>query len=292
MLTMKLTSTLLVATAGAIRLFAAEPATNNSTPSPGLFDETLTLSHHLATNFIARTNGRSEEITSSRTPTNASWNTNFYFWGCSNLTAMTHANSNTLDTLSFRKTALSRLHVITAGHLVANNQMNAFSNQWVLFVDTANKQHWARCIGSRSRCNGTNGDYTLMVLERPLPRGIQPMPIVWPATLSTRLTNGIAAPWPFIQTCQHSRALSEFGFKLGSPHPIVGGDSGSPNFICFSNRLYYVPLGFNGTYIKSVPGFEADWHALTRQAGYATNDYPLRVEPLSQFPEVRTAGPN
>lgn len=249
------------------------------------------LGEHLFSEHARLTNGadKTPELTTARGFTLTTWNTNFFYFACSNITGQSHYNSNSGGSFElFKKTALSRVVLVTANHIGGDDgQWGGYSNQWFQFVDRTNGQHWRRAVNSLGRGNATDGDYRLIVLETPLPASIEPMPVIWPTTLSNKLANRIAEPYPRANACQHSRLLSPlYGVNMGDEHSAESGDSGSPSWIVVSNRCYFVPNTYAAPGIYNAAQFLADFNAVTTNGGFTTNTYPLTIETLSQFPDL------
>jgi hypothetical protein len=253
------------------------------------------LAAHLFGELRRLTNGanKSATLTATRSAAGATWNTNFLFFGCSNITGQTHWITNDANPGNiFMKTALSRVGVVTAAHTGnTNTGPNAsWSNQWFLFVDRTNGQHWHRAVGAFSRYTNEPGgltDYTVIALASPLPDTVEPMPIVFETTLSNKLANRLAEPIPVANACQHSQLISPLsGVSHGAAHGVASGDSGSPQWIVVSNRALFKAVGFSAPGIRNAAQFVADFNTVTTNAGYTTNDYPLVIEPLDQFPDL------
>ena len=242
-----------------------------------------------------RTNGRTDAVLASidevagsggTMATNGIWNTNWFFYGTQNFTAMTHARTNTTEPYTWRKsTVISPVALLQAGHTFCGNNpdLNCASNQWFLCVDATNGQHWRRCVGGISRISNGN-DTTILVLESPLPTNIATMPIVWPTTVSNRLAGFTDPPWPSVTACQHSRVIGNFTFRWGGDHTAISQDSGSPTFMVVSNRLVAFPAGFAAPNIYNPTQFLSDYTNVLARAGYSPSNYPVEIETLEQFP--------
>ena len=218
----------------------------------------------------------------------AEWNTNFFFFGCSNVTGQSLVVSNNWgDGLIFGKMLISRVAAITAAHTGSTNPglNNAWTNEALLFVDRTNGQHWRKVI--RSLSDPGPDDYAILVLDSPVPASIEPMPIVWPSNVWAKLANRSANPWPVANACQHSRVISPlYGFDWSEYHGVEGGDSGSPTWIVVSNRCVAFPLGYSSPGVSDYAQFVTDYNTALTNAGYTTNTHPLVIESLSQFPDL------
>ena len=235
-----------------------------------------TLGYTLFTNFVSLTNGASVELTSSRTLSKATWNTNFAFWPASNITAVSLVQSNTgHDWTKFSQTLISPVVSIGAGHAPLP------TNSYLLFVDRTNGQHWRRISAIVSSYTVGTNDYVLSGLSSPVP--VETMPICLSSNLASRLPAGIAAPVPIVQRCQHARVLSEF-ISLGSSHAWESGDSGSGAFVVVSNRCVFVPIGYASPQIGNLAQLIADLNTVTTAAGYTTNTYYPVFETFTNWP--------
>jgi len=258
------------------------------------------LGEHLWTNWTARTNGRSDAVlagieavpgSNGSMATDAVWNTNWFFYGLENFTAMTLARTNAGGEPYYWRKAMviSPVAFLQAGHTFCGNhpeQTHCGSNQWFLAVDRTNGQHWRRCVGGVSRV-AAEGDYFIGALERPFPPAVGTMPLAWWGSVSNRLDEPLGR-WPTVTVCQHARTIGNPPFWWGCEHGVEQQDSGSPTFIVVSNRLVGLPMGFAAP--KVVPGGEAqflrDYTNALRRAGHDPRRYPLRIETLAEFPTM------
>lgn len=270
--------------------------------------------YHVWTNWVARTNGRSPQIMRSITEipgtrgtqaTNALWNTNWYFYGTENFTAMTHVKTNLGGDVWWTKKAaiISPVALLQSGHaFCANNpqQTACSSNGVFLAVDATNGQHWRRSVGgvSRQESAGQWGsrqwfclDYIIIGLEKPFPTNIAAMPIARLEDIER--CAGRSLNWPSHAACQHSMTVDNASFK-GTGHTVAGGDSGSPTFFVVSNRLvigingqtapHYFGNGTNANGLTPMEQFLTDYTNVLRRAGHSPSNYPLKFETLSAFP--------
>gem|GEM_PF-4240527 len=282
---------------------AAEPSAGTR-PDPhrqfGQWTPPGSLGWHLWTNWVARTNGRTDAVlarieavpgSNGSMAANAEWNTNWFFYGLENFTAMTHARTNAGGEPFFWRKAmlLSPVAFLQAGHTFCANhpdQAHCGSNQWFLALDKTNGHHWRRCVGGVSR--QTNfGDYFIGVLEKPFPSGVASVPLVLWETVSNRLEQPLGR-WPTVTLCQHARTIGNFSFHWGSDHGVAAQDSGSPTFIVVGNRLVGFPRGFAAPNLHAagVEQFLADYTNALRRAGHDPRRYPVRFETLGAFPEM------
>ncbi len=266
---------------------------SNFSSAPSLYDA-------LWADWHARTNGRTDVVLASideiagsggKMATNGIWNTNWFFYGAENFTAFSHARTNTDAAYGVHKaTVISRVALLQAGHPYCADNYNQVcgSNQWYLFVDATNGQHWSRSVDGISRFSPSTydgNDTVIVVLESPLPTNIATMPIVWPTTVSNRMTVFLPSPmWPTVTVCQHNRVIGNSGFGWDGDHQVLGGDSGSPTFIVVSNRLIAFPMGFAAPRIRNPTQFLTDYTNVLERAGYSPSDYPVEIETLEQFP--------
>lgn len=250
------------------------------------------LGEHLFEEHVRLTNGatKSPDITLTRSMSGATWNPNWFYFGCSNMTGQSHWRSNSGGSESlFKTTAVSRVLLVTANHIGGGPGWDgAYSNQFYLFVDRTNGNHWRRVVGSYGPTNqAAAGDYRIIALETALPAGIDPMPIVFNTTISNKLANRNSSPYPHANVCQHSRQVSpQQGVYFGDWHGVAGGDSGSPAWIVVSNRCLFVPNLFSAPGINDAAQFLADCAHATTNAGHSTNTYFPQVDSLSQFPDL------
>jgi hypothetical protein len=274
--------------------------------------------YHVWTNWAARTNGRTPQITRSITEipgtagtqaNDALWNTNWYFYGTENFTAMTHVKTNLGGDVWWTKKAavISPVALLQSGHAYCGNNPQhtaCGSNGWYLAVDATNGQHWRRAVGGISRQESlgpwgitpwSRADYMLVVLEKPLPASIASLPIV-PLDELARVVDLATINWPSHVACQHSSTADNASFR-GTGHAPIGGDSGSPTFFVMSNRLV---IGVNGLTSPIFCGsatnasgktpweqFMTDYTNLLKQAGHAPSQFPLRIQSMAGFPELR-----
>jgi hypothetical protein len=289
----------------------------STAPMTNRFGETLrtdSFKYHVWTNWVARTNGRSPQIMRSITEipgtrgtqaTNALWNTNWYFFGTENFTAMTHVKTNLGGDVWWTKKAaiISPVALLQAGHAYcANNaqQTTCGSNAMYLAVDATNGQHWRRAVVgvSRQESAGAWGrdtwfrlDYVIIGLGKPFPTNIAAMPIAQLEDIER--CAGRELNWPSHAACQHSLTLDNASFK-GTGHAVAGGDSGSPTFFVVSNRLvigingmtapHYFGTGTNAHGLKPLEQLLTDYTNVLLRAGHDPSKYPLQFETLSAFP--------
>jgi hypothetical protein len=258
------------------------------------------LGWHLWTNWVSRTNGRSDvalagidEVAGAQgsMATNAVWNTNWFFYGLENFTAMTLARTNAGGEPYFWRKAMiiSPVAILQAGHAFCGNDFEnraCGSNQWFLAVDRMNGQHWRRCVGGISRWTNW-GDYYIGVLERPFPPSVGSMPLVWWGSVSNRLDDPLGR-WPTVTVCQHARIIGNPPFLWSWEHSAMSQDSGSPTVIVVSNRLVGFPMGFAAPKIAldGEARFLSDYTNALRRAGHNPNRYPIRIETLEGFPTM------
>jgi hypothetical protein len=206
--------------------------------APGSLDE------HLWEQWEARTNGRQPLILSNITMVNwntahsAVWNTNWYFYGnTENYTAQSHVRTNDADGWwTWRKsTVLSRVLILGSGHAMCYDHTTGTcgSNNWFLFLDATNGQHWRRVIHGLSR--GSDGTFTnypaypaeypygdryLAVLNEPLPTNVGTMKIVTLDVLTNKLDWAAVGSWPYFFNSQHSRTEGSGSFR--TPYTLGG----------------------------------------------------------------------
>ena len=253
----------------------------------GFYTPPRSLSEHCMSEFVRLTNSGDVNLTSTRDQSGATWNTNFMFFGCSNITALSLANrsNNAAYWYQWRHTLISPVLAVGAGHapLATNTQL--------LYVDRTNGQHWRTIITSQSRLDGAL-DYNVVGFDRPLP-AIEPMPILLVSDMTNYwkgLNLGVVR-FPLIQHCQHARVLSDLISGFGY-HSLISGDSGSGAFIVISNECVFVPagyaspaLGWFGTTNEGAQFF-ADCMAVTAAAGHDTNTYKVRRYSLTNWPTI------
>jgi hypothetical protein len=183
------------------RLRASQPAyiTNK------LFDHYLpnSLNNLVWTNLIAHTNGRSLEIWSVRShplgwparPPIVVWNTNGLMWGMKGLTALSPCWEGEGSSGQVPITALTRRHGYTRGHVMGTEGFRAdFAGRKVWFVTTNNVVIEATVARGVVRTHTGGGDYTLLLFQKDLPPGIEPIRVVAITNLFAKYVTRPGAP--------------------------------------------------------------------------------------------------
>jgi hypothetical protein len=236
------------------------------------------------------------------------WNTNWMFYGMTGFTAIAHAQTNESPFWNKRCTLVSRVAALQCGHAFSapvGGSTNNATNYWFLFVDSTNGQHWRRAVSTRSQYDFSNpyNDLMVFVFNEPLPATIQPMAILdhshasvmgrpgystntatfRPKFLVVQQTNANA------NALSYSRGATTEGVGRGDnilsgsgAYGFAGGDSGSPSFIVVSNRLIYTPMYGFGTVSNML--WTVNFATTNAGLGYTTNDYPVTLLNLEQFP--------
>ncbi len=270
---------------------ASAPATNS------VFDHYLpdSLSHLIWTNFIAHTNGRNTRIWSVRShpagwpnrPPVVAWNTNGLMWGMRGLTGLSPCWEMEVNSGQVPITALTRRHGYTRGHSMGPEGFHTtFAGKRVWFLDAANRIVEVKVAREVVRVYKVHKreDYTILLFDRDLPAGIEPLRVTdeidtWKRLGMPTLPYNSPAPRPVFLTEQGGHV------SAGIPGFIVptgkGGDSGSPNLLPLPGELVF----FGGRMTTGPTAeMQADMDELCRLEGLDPAGYQMRWVDLSGYP--------
>jgi hypothetical protein len=251
------------------------------------------LSHHIWTNTLARTNGRTVVVWSERThppkwpaePPALKWEHRSVIWGMQGLTALSPCWELEGSSGQIPITALTRRHGYTRGHGMGEPGFRQnYAGKKVWFVTTADRIVEVKVLREvvRTRQKGDH-DYTILLFDRDLPPTIQPLRVLAAATVvspsSRRYPYCSGAPFLVLMTEQGgcvSTGLPGFTVPTGK-----GGDSGSPNLFPVHNELLF--WGGRTTSFAS-PEMQSDMDELCRLEGLKPAKYQMQWADLKEFP--------
>jgi hypothetical protein len=274
--------------ASVFRVFEV-PGTNAPATTNRVFSHFVaeSLSHHLWTNLLQMTNGRTLNLFSERThpekwpaqPPIVKWATNGLLWGMRGLSALSPCWESEGSSGQVPITALTRRHGYARGHGMGNSGYRTnFFGKKVWFVTTNNKVVEVK-IRREIVVTQFPRDYTIVLFDRDLPRGIEPISVVGVTNLFARHPRTAGAPWPILMTEQWGQVSAEIpGFKV---HVGKGGDSGSPNLMPFPGELVF----YSG---RATSGLDAqvqsEMDELCRQERLNPKKYQVRWVDVSKYP--------
>lgn len=253
------------------------------------------LSHLIWTNFIAHTNGRNTRIWSVRShppgwpnrPPVVQWNTNGLMWGMKGLTGLSPCWEMEVNSGQVPVTALTRRHGYTRGHSMGPDGFRtSFAGKRVWFLDAANRIVEVKVAREVVRVYKVHKreDYTLLLFDRDLPPGIEPLRVTdeidtWKRLGMPALPYNSPAPRPVFLTEQGGHV------SAGIPGFIVptgkGGDSGSPNLLPLPGELVF----FGGRMTTGpTADMQRDMDELCRLEGLDPARYPMQWVDLSAYP--------
>jgi hypothetical protein len=256
----------------------------------GAYDAPGTLSEHILTNIIARTNGRVAALWTGYTNcaqngAGMGWVTNGFLTGLTGYTAISPANTLSGCGSQVQVTALTRRHGYARGHGMGDGGEYTNENRRVWFIGTngtpVEMGVSAKFVSDRSTNSFIDEDWTVLFFTNDLPAEVEVMRYVTYAELIPKLNPSRLA---IFGTCQHNLCGSDNFAMFPDGHSFyIGGDSGSPNVILSGNELLFL----NG---KSTTGVSSNmlWAAnlLTEHAGLSTNDYQFQHFDLSPWPDL------
>jgi hypothetical protein len=246
-----------------------------------------TLSYLIWTNYIAHTNGRDMRIWSERshpegwpkTPPIAKWNTNSVIWGMKGTTALSPCWEGEGAPGQVPLTALTRRHVYTRGHHLGPETALQGKKAWFTLPDNELIEVKIKQCIIRVPPSGP-GDYTVMLLDRDLPEGIEPVATARMEDVQKHYPMPTQGPFPrpFFQPEQGGMVST--GVAPLAVNTWKGGDSGSPDFIPLPGILVFV----SG---RSTSGpslaMQADMDELCRREKLDPTKYQLRWVDLGKI---------
>ena len=253
------------------------------------------LGYALATNFVARTNGKTATIWSGITAgkTNLSgvtFNADGVITGCRGATAISPASD---DGQQITWTLLTTRHAYARGHGMgveggpADNPGLIGRSVWFLGTNSSANQSFIQA--ARTVYDPAGEDWSVCIFSNDVPATVEPMRIATNSGLSnigTKMTNIYGVPFQLLGTCQHNTLCSDtvWGASIFAGHNArQGGDSGAPNFLLLDNELVFVSgrttTGFSQTMLTNI-------NLLTTSAGLSTNNYQPQIYDLTGFPDL------
>jgi hypothetical protein len=248
------------------------------------------LNHLLWTNFLAHTNHKDMLIWSTRThspdwpahPPVVTWNTNSLIWGLKGITALSPCWEVESGIGQVPVTALTRRHVYVRGHGMGPDGFNEnFAKKKIWFVTTNNMVVEATVLRNVVRTMGVSKrDYTILLLTRDLPPGIEPIRVVSGTDTVRKYPDILNIPRPLFKT-------EQTGHVSTSIDPLTvntwkAGDSGSPDMLPMPGELVFV----NGRSTSGAsPEMQADMDQLSKSARLDPKKYQLRWLDLSAYPQ-------
>jgi len=250
------------------------------------------LHYQIWTNVLARTNGLSTLIWKTRarserwpeTPPVATWNTNCVMWGMRGLTALSFSWEREGSPGQVPIIALTGRHGYARGHGMGEEgiQTNGFAGKRVWFLTPNNEVIETTIKRAAVRVRQTSKpprDYTVLIFDRDLPPGIQPLRVAAYEKVSSLYTNIPSAPYPMMMTEQTGNvSLNLPGFTVET---MKGGDSGSPNLLPLGNELVFIS---GRTTSGPSPEMQADMDELCRLEELNPADYQMQWVDFSAFP--------
>jgi hypothetical protein len=253
------------------------------------------LNHTIWTNFVALTNGRDMRIWTERVhpphwPTNppvVAWNSNSLIWPMRGLTALSPCWEGEGYPGQVPLTALTRRHAYTRGHGMGPDGFStALAGRRAWFVTRSNTLVEMKIKRSVTRAaavtNGLHRDYTVVLFDRDLPEGIEPVAVANRGEILKKNPFPTTAFWP-----QPNFQTEQGGYVSTAVAPLTvntwkGGDSGSPDFLPLPGELvFYSGRSTSGP----SPEMQADLDELCRLEGLPARRYQLRWSDLSKYPD-------
>lgn len=266
------------------------------------------LNHHVFTNLIARTNGKTMALWSAYPATFAARsnfvrNPDCFLNGTVGLTAISQCWTAQSGRGQIPVTALTRRHGYLRGHGMGANPGQAITNsglagEQVAFVTTSNSIATMTISNRVTRWDET-GDYTIVSFTDDLPVSITPMTVATnfnpftPSLYPYYGTNAVYLfpPNPWLRVEQQGNIDTSAsptgtgdgsgglpGFKYAS---VKAGDSGSPDMLIVGDTLIFT--GGRTTSPASVT-MQRDMDHLCNMAGLNPASYQMTWFSMSGFP--------
>ncbi len=242
------------------------------------------------TNLLAHTNGKSMTIWSTRShsigwpnsPPEVTWNPQSLIFGMKGFTALSPCWQVESGVGQVPVTALTRRHAYARGHGMGPDGFNKnVAGKKIWFVTADNTVIEATVLRNvvRTYTEAMPRDYTIMLLSKDLPIGIEPMRVVNFDDLYARYPEAPANRRPILKTEQTGQVSADIpGFTCNT---WKGGDSGSPDMLPIPGELIFV-------HGRSTSGgsvaMQADMDELCRQERLDPRKYQLQWLDLSRFP--------
>ena len=255
-----------------------------------------TLNQIIWTNFVTLTNGRGTAIWALRqrspswpaTPPSVRWNRKGLMWGMKGLTALSPSWEGEGNSGQIPITALTRRHGYTRGHSMgADGFRTNLRGKKVWFLTAEDRLEQVEIVREvvRTPKQGIQQDYTLVLFNRDLPDGIDPLRVAAEVDTYKRIAVriipfGTAVPRPVFMTEQGGHVSASVpGFTVPTGK---GGDSGSPNLLPLPGELVF--LAGRATSGPS-PEMQADMDELCRLEKLSPEKYQMQWVDLSAFPQ-------
>lgn len=246
--------------------------------------------HHLAwTNLLARTNGRSMQVWSTRShppgwPRSArvaaEWNRQSLIFGLTGFTALSPCWEGEGESGQAPITALTRRHGYTRGHgMGAEGFRRSLAGKKVWFLAQDNKLVQVRVLRELVRSRDGR-DYTLLLFDEDLPGSVKPLRVVDRQQLWATYTNVANAPIAMVFMEQHGHAATSLPEMTYSVYK--GGDSGSANLLMLPGELIFV-AGRSTSAPDTL--MQADMDELCRLEKLNPAPYQMSWLDLSAFPK-------
>lgn len=279
-------------TVGALFFMGSASAAELSAPSAGrtfggIFYPTNTLGYALETNYFARTNAISHYNPATDQPwtgyvpgsTNIAryrLNTNSVLYGKRGATAISVAQFGA---------TVNRLCLVTRRHAVGLAHYGDPSNGGLVwFMGTNGVVHgMTASVGFSS---GLGEQLEVVTFTQDVPADVETARVIGPLTNAWQFIASFFPPPPPDVTRQLAVCQHGYVGVCGQPHPGgsicgQGGDSGSTGFIMLGDELLYTGV-FSS---KPSPFMQQKLNELTLRLGLRTNDYPLQIVNLTNYPK-------
>jgi hypothetical protein len=236
-----------------------------------------TLEAQLWSSYQTATNGHDEGYIGSwgSNGTNLTWNTNSVIYGLTGFTAISPWCS--INGPQIQRTALTKRHLYSRGHDRGEVDQLSTNGEVISFYSTNNVRFTATEIARITRL-GSQGDYTISLLDQDLPSWVSPMRILRADQFAALMTNGYYPPAGvnnsqglLLGTCQHGYVGFACCSSIFTGHSMwIAGDSGAPNFYLLNRELFFVSGRSTSAWNTNML---ADMNTLTAWAGLSTNNY-------------------
>lgn len=176
-------------------------------------------------------------------------------------------------------TALTRRHGYTRGHSSGPAGINSIRNGHRIYFCTAKNEIVEIKVAGTLVETGLGYDYMIVLFDKDLPPGIEPMRVADLKTVFEKYPPGYPGKWVEFMTEQGGNVSANY------PPFVVNiwksGDSGSPNMLPLPGELVF----FSG---RSTSGpsaqMQKDMDELSRRAGLDPAKYQMQWVDLSGFP--------
>jgi hypothetical protein len=228
--------------------------------------------------YIGSTNGKSDSLWATRTanPLRLAWNRNCILYGREGFTAISQLNGipgNLPGQIPI--TALTRRHGYTRGHHLGTEGRRTDWNGFKVWFCTADDKVVQATVREAFVRSSGGYDYTVMIFDRDLPKGITPMwvakrppPEYYAVMFSTCQHGFVAANFPLFTSSDVSRPA------FNDHNVVQGGDSGAPDMLTTpEGKLVFV--GGRSTSGPS-PQMQSDMDKLSASKGLKPDNYKMK----------------